>query len=309
MGFFGKLFGGLKKTAAAIGSGIASIFTGAGKELDDDFYEELTMLLVTADIGIEAAERITDDIKHTAKKQGIKTQDDLKAALAKSIAGLLTADNNEAPPPANKQIIMIVGVNGVGKTTAIGKLAHYYKAQGNSVLLAAGDTFRAAASEQLNEWANRAKVRIVKHGEGADPASVVYDALSSAAAKNDDIVIIDTAGRLHNKTHLMEELKKIDRVVTKHTGPNPQVVYKKYIVIDATLGQNSLQQVEVFHNAVTLDGVILTKLDGTAKGGIAVAIKQQFNLPVLFAGVGERLDDLLPFDPQEFARGLVGLSK
>ena len=306
MGLFKKIFGGLKKTATAITSGIASIFVGT--ELDDDFYDDLTAVLLSADIGMQGTELIIEDIRRTAKKQGIKTQEELKTALATSIAGLLChceEHSDEAIPNGpTPTILMIVGVNGVGKTTAIGKMAAYYKAQKKSVLLAAADTFRAAASEQLNEWSNRAGVRIVKHTEGADPASVVFDALTSAKAKNDDITIIDTAGRLHNKTHLMEELKKIDRVVAR---VHPDATYRKLLVLDATTGQNALSQVEYFNDAVGLDGIILTKLDGTAKGGVVVAIKQQFDLPVVFIGVGEKIDDLLPFDADAFAKGLVGV--
>lgn len=304
MGLFKKIFGGLKKTATAITSGIASIFVGT--ELDDDFYDDLTAVLLSADIGMDGTEVIIEDIRRTAKKQGIKTQEELKTALAESIENLLndSEDKNDLIDSVMPNIFMIVGVNGVGKTTAIGKMAAYYKAQKKTVLLAAADTFRAAASEQLNEWANRAGVRIVKHTEGADPASVVFDALSSAKAKNDDLTIIDTAGRLHNKSHLMEELKKIDRVVAR---VHPDANYKKLLVLDATTGQNALSQVEYFNDAVGLDGVVLTKLDGTAKGGVVVAIKQQFNLPVVFIGVGEKIDDLLPFDANDFAKGIVGI--
>jgi len=312
MGLFKKIFGGLKKTATAITSGIASIFVGT--ELDDDFYDDLTAVLLSADIGMEGTEIIIEDIRRVAKKQGIKTQEELKTALAESIAGILNSpvyyEGEEDPVDPTivfddmPNVLMIVGVNGVGKTTAIGKMAAHYKARKKTVLLAAADTFRAAASEQLNEWANRAGVRIVKHTEGADPASVVFDALSSAKAKNDDITLIDTAGRLHNKSHLMEELKKIDRVVAR---VHPDANYKKLLVLDATTGQNALSQVEYFNDAVGLDGVVLTKLDGTAKGGVVVAIKQQFSLPVVFVGVGEKLDDLLPFDANDFAKGIVGI--
>ena len=305
MGFFKKIFGGLKKTATAITQGIASIFVG--KELNDEFYDDLTAVLLSADIGMEGSEKIIDDIRRHAKKQGIRTQEELKAALATSIANLLnsaTKNRGDIVSKGEANVLLVVGVNGVGKTTAIGKMAAYYKAQKKSVLVAAADTFRAAASEQLTEWANRAGVRIVKHTEGADPASVVYDALASAKAKNDDITIIDTAGRLHNKSHLMEELKKIDRVVAR---VHPDANYKKLLVLDATTGQNALSQVEYFNDAVGLDGVILTKLDGTAKGGVVVAIKQQFDLPVVFVGVGEKIDDLLPFDADAFAKGLVGV--
>ncbi|MCL2756179.1 MAG: signal recognition particle-docking protein FtsY [Firmicutes bacterium] len=300
-GFFKKIFRGLGKTASAIGDGIASIFTSS--ELDDDFYEDLLAVLVQTDMGIEAAEDVIDDIKRVARKSGIKTTTELKEALANSISEILGQyDVNEEQ--TYPQITMIVGVNGVGKTTSIGKIAALYKSQKKQVLVAAADTFRAAATEQLNEWTNRAGVRIVKHGEGADPAAVVFDALSSAKAKKDDVIIVDTAGRLHNKAHLIEELKKIDRVVERNY---PEASYRKLLVLDATTGQNALAQVEIFNDAIDLDGVILTKLDGTAKGGVVIAIKRKFNLPVLYVGVGEQIDDLLPFDSRAFARAIVGL--
>ena len=302
MGVFKKFFGGLKKTASAISEGIASIFTG--KELDEDFYDDLLAVLVQTDMGLESAEEVIEDIRRVAKKQGIKTQEELKAALATSIATQLSDIVIEPLTSKTPLVLLVVGVNGVGKTTSIGKLAAHYKSQGKKVLIAAADTFRAAASEQLAEWAKRADVRIVKHNEGADPAAVVFDAISSAKAKNDDILIVDTAGRLHNKTHLMEELKKIDRVVGRNWEG---VEYKKMLVLDATTGQNALNQVEVFNQAVDLDGVILTKLDGTAKGGIAVAIKQKYELPVLYVGLGEKIEDLIEFDADAFAKGLVGL--
>jgi len=299
MGIFKKLFGGLAKTTTAITQSIAQIFT---KDFDDDFYDDLTAVLVQSDMGIDASEKIIDDIKRVVKKNGIKTEDELKIALADSIANICSV---ESPTEEHfPEIIMVVGVNGVGKTTSIGKMAGYYKSQGKSVLIVAGDTFRAAATEQLDIWASRAGVRIVKQDQGADPASVVFDAMTSAKAKGDDVVIIDTAGRLHNKTHLIEELKKIDRVMGRFDIPS----YKKYIVLDATTGQNALNQVEVFNEAIDLDGVILTKLDGTAKGGVVVAIKTQFNLPVVFVGVGEKIDDLLPFNPNDFSRALLGIN-
>jgi len=301
MGIFKKLFGGLAKTATTITNSITQIFT---KDFDDDFYDDLTAILLTADMGMEATEQIIDDIKRVAKKQGIKTEHDLKVALANSIAEILSG--TPACSLKEREVILVVGVNGVGKTTSIGKMANHYKSLGKSVLIVAGDTFRAAATEQLDIWANRAGVRIVKQDQGADPASVVFDAMTSAAAKKDDIVIIDTAGRLHNKAHLVEELKKIDRVVGRFMQ-NGETVYRKFIVLDATTGQNALNQVEVFNDAVDLDGVILTKLDGTAKGGVVVAIKQKFGLPVRFVGVGEKLDDLLPFDAQGFSRAILGM--
>ena len=303
MGFFKKIFGGLAKTATAIGSGIASIFTGT--ELTDDFYDDLAAILLQTDMGASATHEIIENVRKTAKKQGIKTQEELKRALSDSISEILGGAESEETLSCFPLVLMIVGVNGVGKTTSIGKLAHFYKSQGKSVLIVAADTFRAAASEQLYEWSKRAGVRIIKHGEGADPASVVFDALASAKAKRDDVIIIDTAGRLHNKSHLMEELKKIDRVTQKNY---PDATYRKLMVLDGTTGQNGLAQVEVFDDAVELDGLILTKLDGTAKGGVVVAIKKELNLPVLFIGVGENINDLLPFNSQSFSRGLVGIS-
>ena len=309
MGIFKKIFGGLAKTASAIGGGIASIFVGT--ELDDDFYDDLTAVLLQSDMGPQATDDIIENVRKGAKKQGIKTQEELKEILSKSISDILSDDTDDdfsisdvATWGDNPLVLMVVGVNGVGKTTSIGKLSNYYKSQGKSVLVVAGDTFRAAASEQLGEWAGRSKVRIVKHAEGADPASVVFDALESAKAKKESVVIIDTAGRLHNKAHLMDELKKIDRVVMRNY---PDATYKKLLVIDGTTGQNGLSQVEVFDDAVELDGIVLTKLDGTAKGGVAIAIKKELGLPVVFVGVGEGIDDLLPFDVEAFARGIVGV--
>lgn len=300
MGFFKKLFGGLKKTAAAVANGITAIFT---KTFDDEFYEDLETVLLSADMGVEATEQIIDDIKQVAKSEKIKTEEELKARLADSIAAILGDDALELPDPS---VLLVVGVNGVGKTTSIGKLAHRLKSDGKSVLLVAGDTFRAAATEQLTEWSERAKVRIVKQGAGADAASLVFDALTSAKAKGEQVTLIDTAGRLHNKTNLMAELQKIDRVVGKVA---PDANYRKLLVIDATTGGNALSQVEYFHEAVGLDGIILTKLDGTAKGGIVVAIKQRFDLPVYYVGVGEQLDDLIPFDANDFAKALVGIAE
>ncbi|MCQ2382388.1 MAG: signal recognition particle-docking protein FtsY [Clostridia bacterium] len=298
MGFFKKLFSGLKKTATAVTNGIASIFT---KTFDDEFYEDLETVLLAADMGVAATEKIIADLKQTVKAEKIKTEEELKQRLAESIAEIL---GDEQPEIIDPTVLMVVGVNGVGKTTSIGKLAHLYKQEGKSVLLVAADTFRAAATEQLTEWSERAKVRIVKQGAGADPASLVFDALTSMKAKQEQVALVDTAGRLHNKVNLMAELQKIDRVVGKVM---PEANYRKVLVIDATTGGNALSQVEYFHEAVGLDGIILTKLDGTAKGGIVVAIKQQFNLPVWYVGVGEQLGDLVPFDATEFAAGLVGI--
>jgi fused signal recognition particle receptor len=298
VGFFSRIFGGLKKTAAAIGSGIASIFT---KNFDDEFYEDLESVLILADIGADASGKIIDGIKHIAKKEQIKTEEELRIRLANCIADILGDESTDLTAPS---VLMIIGVNGVGKTTSVGKLANYFKQNGNSVLLVACDTFRAAAAEQLDEWSKRAGVRIVKQGEGADPASLVFDGLTSAKARGESVTLIDTAGRLHNKSRLMDELKKIDRVVYKVSAG---INYKKLLVIDASTGGNALSQVEYFNEAVGIDGIILTKLDGTAKGGVVVAIKQRFGIPVVFVGVGEKLEDIVPFDAKEFSRGLLGL--
>jgi len=302
-GFFGKIFDGMKKTASAIGSGISSIFS---RDLSDEFYEDLEALLLQSDMGVEAVEEIIDDVRHAAKKQGIKTEEEFKAILAESIANMLENMEFAMEDVEDGQalVLMVVGVNGVGKTTSIGKLAAHYKSMDKKILVAAADTFRAAAADQLETWTKRAGVRLVRQNEGADPGAVVFDAIASAKAKGDDFLIIDTAGRLHNKAHLMEELKKIDRVVSRNWA---EASYKKVLVVDATTGQNALNQTEVFNEAVDLDGVILTKLDGTAKGGVVVAIKKKYNLPVLYVGVGEGLDDLVPFDALEFAKGIVGV--
>ncbi|MDR0975941.1 MAG: signal recognition particle-docking protein FtsY [Christensenellaceae bacterium] len=269
-------------------------------ELTDDFYDDLLEILISGDLGAEAADEIVENVREQAKKQHIKTSAEFNALLARNIAEILNENALTIETPA---VLVIVGVNGVGKTTAIGKLANFYKARGQQVVLAAGDTFRAAATEQLEEWANRAKVRIVKQSQGADPASVVFDAIKSAGSKNDDIVIVDTAGRLQNKQGLMEELKKIDRAVQKAGGENFNIY--RLLVLDATVGQNALSQAELFKDAVSLDGIILNKLDGTAKGGIAVAIAKEFGLPILFAGTGEKITDINPFNAEKFAESLI----
>lgn len=296
MGLFKKIFAGLKKTKDAIAHGIASIF-GKG-ELNDEFFENLEEILIMADVGFEASQKIIEELRKTAKKQKLKTADDVKSALKDIIAGMLDGERFDDRKPL---VITVVGVNGVGKTTTIGKLASYYKAQKNDVVLAAADTFRAAASEQLSQWAERAKCRIVKHSEGADPGAVVFDAIASVKAKKSDVLIIDTAGRLHNNVNLMAELKKIGKVASVNfEGAN----FKNFIVIDATTGQNALSQVQLFNESIKLDGVILTKLDGTAKGGVVLQIKEKLGLDVVFVGVGEGVDDLIPFDSKEFAEGL-----
>ena len=298
MGFFKNLFNGLKKTKDAISKKLSMIF-GNG-ELTDEFFEDLEAILIGSDMGVQTTEEIIDEVRQKCKKEHIKTQEEFSNILRESILDILSQGEefeNEYP-----MALLIIGVNGVGKTTSIGKMANYYKSQKKEVMLVAGDTFRAAATDQLTEWANRSKVKIVKQGEGADSASVVFDGLTSAKAKSMDVVLIDTAGRLHVKENLMEELKKIDRVVDKTW---PEVNYKKLIVLDATTGQNALSQVKYFNEAVGIDGIILTKLDGTAKGGIVIPIVNELHVPVVFVGVGEGIDDLQPFDAKEFVNAII----
>lgn len=296
MGFFSKLFAGLKKTKDNIANKINSIFVG---ELNDEFYEDLEYVLISSDVGAEATEEIINEVKKLSKKQRIKTADDFKILLRSVMKNMLEEiEDEELSYPA---LITFVGVNGVGKTTAIGRLAHKFKNDKKNVLMVAGDTFRAAAADQLTEWAKRSGVRIVKYSEGADPAAVVFDGISSAKAKRDDVVLVDTAGRLHNKANLMEELKKISKIIKREWEWD----YKNYLVIDATTGQNALSQVETFNEFVGIDGIILTKLDGTAKGGIVFAIAKQYGIPVKFVGVGEGIDDITEFNAEDFVNGII----
>ncbi len=297
MGFFSKIKEGLAKTKENIAKKLFDVFQA--KDLDDDFYDELEVALISADMGVVATEAIIDELKDAVFRKKIINPADARAELKRII---LESIDYEIPEYEYPLVIMVAGVNGVGKTTAIGKLANYFKNIGKSVTVAAADTFRAAASEQLEIWADRADVRIVKHEEGSDPAAVVFDALSSAKAKGTDVVLVDTAGRLHNKKNLMEELKKIDRVVAREM---PAADRRNYIVLDATTGQNAVSQVEIFDDAVDIDGIILTKLDGTAKGGVVLAIAAEYEMPVVYVGVGEKIDDLLPFDAVEFVDGIL----
>ena len=292
MGFFSKLKEGLKKTKDNIGKKIFAAFSG--RALDDDFYEELEEAMLTADMGVTATEQILDEFKDEVYREKITDTEKAKNLLKRIMVDSISYDIPDYDYPL---VILLAGVNGVGKTTAIGKLANYFKSIGKSVVVAAADTFRAAASEQLEVWADRANVRIIKHKEGSDPASVVFDAISSAKARGDDVILVDTAGRLHNKKNLMDELKKIHKVIIREL---PNADYRSYIVLDATTGQNALSQVEVFSEAIDIDGIILTKLDGTAKGGVVMAISAEQEIPVVFVGVGEKIDDLLPFNPEEF---------
>lgn len=292
MGFFSKLKEGLKKTKDNIGKKIFAAFSG--RALDDDFYEELEEAMLTADMGVTATEQILDEFKDEVYREKITDTEKAKNLLKRIMVDSISYDIPDYDYPL---VILLAGVNGVGKTTAIGKLANYFKSIGKSVVVAASDTFRAAASDQLEVWADRANVRIIKHKEGSDPASVVFDAISSAKARGDDVILVDTAGRLHNKKNLMDELKKIHKVIIREL---PNADYRSYIVLDATTGQNALSQVEIFSEAIDIDGIILTKLDGTAKGGVVMAISAEQEIPVVFVGVGEKIDDLLPFDPEEF---------
>ncbi len=297
MGLIKKIGNALKKTREAFARKLDSLFSGG--ELDDDFYDELTDILISCDVGFEASEKIVDDLRLYARKEKIRKAEDVKLALKEIIAKMITElPSVDVQYPA---VFTIIGVNGVGKTTSIGKLANYFKAKKKEVLLVAGDTFRAAASDQLTQWANRNKVRIVKHTEGADAAAVVFDGLSSAKAKKTDVTIIDTAGRLQTKVNLMEELRKIDKVICREY---PEANRYNLIVLDATTGQNALSQIEHFNEYMHIDGIILTKIDGTAKGGVVITIADKLKVPVLYVGTGETIDDLEEFDAKEFVSNL-----
>lgn len=293
MGIFKKISEALKKTKEALSRKLDSLLSGG--ELDDDFYEGLTDILISSDVGFSCSEEIVEKLREYARKNKIRSAEEVKNALKTILMEMMDSTNKvEIKYPA---IITIIGVNGVGKTTTIGKLASYFKSQKKEVTLVAGDTFRAAASEQLTEWANRNKVRIVKHNEGADAAAVVFDGISSAKAKNTDVLIIDTAGRLQTKTNLMEELRKIDKVIDKE---NVNANRYNFIVLDATTGQNAISQIDHFGDYMKMDGIVLTKLDGTAKGGVVFSIAKDLNLPVVFVGTGEQIDDLEEFSSKEF---------
>ena len=298
MGIFGKLFGALKKTKDNLSSKLRVLFSK--NKLGDEFYEELEEILISADVSYATSQEIVSRIKKQAMDEKLKDENYVVELLRKAMVDIL--EESEVEPPAYPCVIMLVGVNGVGKTTTVGKLAHYFLSQGKTVTVAAADTFRAAASEQLSIWADRAKVRIVKHEEGSDPSAVIYDAVSSAKAKKTDVVIVDTAGRLHVKDNLMNGLRKMDRVVTREY---PEADFLKLLVLDATTGQNAVNQARVFDEAVELDGLVLTKLDGTAKGGFVFSLASELSLPVIFAGVGEKMDDLEFFDSRSFVEAIL----
>ncbi len=299
MGLFSKIKNGLKRTKEAIAYKLNKLFTGG--VLTDEFYDELEETLIMSDVGAETTDQIMDRLKDDIDKNHIRDTAAVRDILRKNLIELL--DENEKPEYDYPLVIMLSGVNGVGKTTAIGKLAKKFKSQGKSVTIAAADTFRAAAADQLTVWAERAGVRIIKHAEGADPAAVVYDAAQSVKSKNGDVLLIDTAGRLHNKKNLMEELKKIARVVGREL---PDATVYNYIVLDATTGQNAISQVDIFNEAIDIDGIVLTKLDGTAKGGVVLAIAGELNVPVVYVGGGEGIDDLEDFDSEDFVAGIMG---
>ncbi len=298
MGFFSKIKEGLKKTKEAIAYKLNKLFTGG--VLTDDFYDELEEILITSDIGAETTDTVMDRLKGEIDKNHVRDTATVRTLLKKILVELL--EENEQPTYEYPLVIMLSGVNGVGKTTAIGKLAKKFKKAGKSVTIAAADTFRAAAADQLTVWAERANVRIIKHTEGADPAAVVFDAAQSVKSKNGDVLLVDTAGRLHNKKNLMEELKKISRVVEREL---PDAMVMNYIVLDATTGQNAISQVEIFNEAIDIDGIVLTKLDGTAKGGVVLAIAGELGVPVVYVGVGEGIDDLEDFNAEEFVNGIM----
>ncbi len=298
MGFFSKIKNAFKKTKESLGNKIMSIMSKG--ELDDEFFEELEEVLISSDIGANCSMEIVEQLRAKSRKDKLRSQEDVKIALREIMSEIL--GSNQLPEITYPLVYLVVGVNGVGKTTTIGKLANYYKSNGKSVLLVAGDTFRAAAVEQLTVWANRNNVKIIKNEDGADPASVVFDGVASAQAKNVDVVIIDTAGRLHNKANLMEELKKVSKVVSNKW---PEACYKKLLVLDATTGQNALSQVEYFDEAVGIDGLVLTKLDGTAKGGVVLGIAKDYSVPVVFVGTGEQIDDIEPFSARDFVDAII----
>ena len=302
MGFFSKIKEGLKKTRTSIGEGFNSVFS-VFRKVDEDFLEELLELLIMADVGYETSERIIDELRKKAKLENLNDSESVKAALAEIIAESMRGGNdlNIATKPS---VILVVGVNGVGKTTTIGKLAHRLSESGKKVIIGAADTFRAAAIDQIAVWAERSGTDIVKHKDGADPAAVVYDTIAAAKARNADVIICDTAGRLHNKKNLMAELEKITRVIDREL---PDTDKEILLVLDATTGQNAIEQAKDFKEAVGVTGVALTKLDGTAKGGITIAVKDVTGVPVKLVGVGEGMDDLQYFEPDAFAKALVGI--
>ena len=299
-GFFSRLVAGLTKTRDSFVSGIDSIFSGFSS-IDDDFYEEIEEILIMGDIGVRATQEILENLQQKVKENHIKQPEECKELLIQSIKEQMEVGETAYRFEHEKSVVLVVGVNGVGKTTSVGKLAGKLKAQGRKVVLAAADTFRAAAGAQLEEWAHRAGVDMIGGQEGADPAAVVYDAVAAAKARKADVLLCDTAGRLHNKKNLMEELKKINRIIDKEY---PDAFRETLVVLDGTTGQNALAQAKQFMEVADITGIILTKMDGTAKGGIAVAIQSELGIPVKYIGVGETIDDLQKFDSEQFVDAL-----
>ncbi len=297
MNFFKKIFSALKKTKDSIASKISSLFSS--NKIGEEFYEELEEILISSDISLQTSMDIVDELRDVVKENKIKDKDIVIDELKQIIKNIF--ENTPCDKVETPAVIMMIGVNGVGKTTTVGKLAKYFSNQKKSVTLAVADTFRAAAGDQLTIWAERAKVKVIKQQEGSDPSSVIFDAVDSAKAKKTDVLIIDTAGRLHNKVNLMEELKKMARVVEKNY---PDANFYKYIVLDATTGQNAVQQAKLFDEAVGIDSVVLTKLDGTAKGGFVVSLCNDADIPVSFVGTGEKIDDIEEFDGDDFVDAL-----
>lgn len=304
-GFFRRLVEGLSKTRDNIVSGIDAIFSGFSS-IDEDFYEEIEEILIMGDLGVHATQAILESLKKKVKEEKIKEPAACKELLIRSIKEQMDVGETAYRFENETSVVLVIGVNGVGKTTSVGKLAGKLKAQGKKVVLAAADTFRAAAGEQLGEWAHRAGVDLIGGQEGADPAAVIYDAVAAAKARKADVLLCDTAGRLHNKKNLMEELKKINRILEKEY---PQAFRETLVVLDGTTGQNALAQAREFSQVAEITGIILTKLDGTAKGGIAVAIQSELGIPVKYIGVGETIDDLQKFDSQEFVNALFNVQQ
>ncbi len=298
--FFRKLMDGLAKTRDNIADGIDSIFSGFSG-IDDEFYEEIEEILIMGDLGVDTTMTVLDNLKEQVKEKHIRDPEECRQLLIDLIRGQMSLPETAYEFENRKSVVLVIGVNGVGKTTSVGKLAAGWKAQGKKVIVAAGDTFRAGAIEQLEEWCRRAGVDIVAQQEGSDPAAVIYDALAAAKSRNADILVCDTAGRLHNKKNLMEELGKINRIIQREY---PEAYRETLIVVDGTIGQNALAQVRQFRDAADISGIILTKLDGTAKGGIAIAIQAELGVPVKYIGLGEQIDDLQKFDPDEYVNAI-----
>ncbi len=304
-GFFSRLVEGLNKTRENIVSGMDSIFSGFSA-IDEDFYEELEETLIMGDLGIQTTMSVLEDLRKKVKEQHIKEPSECKQLLIDSIREQMDLGENAYEFENRRSVVLVIGVNGVGKTTSVGKLAGQLKDEGKKVILAAADTFRAAAIEQLTEWANRAGVEIIAQQEGSDPAAVIYDAVAAAKSRQADVLICDTAGRLHNKKNLMEELKKINRIIDKEY---PDAYRETLVVLDGTTGQNAMAQAKQFMEVADITGIILTKLDGTAKGGIAVAIQSELGIPVKYVGVGEKIDDLQKFNSEDFVTALFDVKK